>query len=78
MAAIELVKDKFSKAQYPLEDKVGIRVCMEARKNGLILRPIGNVIILMPPLSISSAILKKMAAIIAAAIETVTGNGFQQ
>ncbi len=78
MAAIELVKDKFSKAPYPLEDKVGIQVCMEARKNGLILRPIGNVIILIPPLSISSAILKKMAAIIAAAIETVTGNGFQQ
>ena len=36
---------------------------MEAGKNGLILRPIGNVIIFMPPLSISSAFLK-MAAIV--------------
>ena len=78
MAGIELVKDKSSKAPYPLEDKAGYRVCLEARNMGLILRPIGNVIILIPPLSISSAILKKMVAIIAAAIETVTGNGFQQ
>ena len=78
MAAIELVEDKSSKAPYPLEDKTGYRVCLEARNMGLILRPIGNVIILIPPLSISSAILKKMVAIIAAAIETVTGNGFQQ
>jgi adenosylmethionine-8-amino-7-oxononanoate aminotransferase len=78
MAGIELVEDKSSKAPYPLEDKTGYRVCLEARNMGLILRPIGNVIILIPPLSISSAILKKMAAIIAVAIETVTGNGFQQ
>ncbi len=36
-----------------LEDRVGVKVCQAARKYGVILRPLGNVIVLMPPLSIS-------------------------
>lgn len=72
MAGIELVEDKDLKRPYPLEHKVGIRVGMEARKMGLMLRPIGNVIILMPPLSISNRDLKKMASIITRAIDTIT------
>lgn len=73
IAAIELVKDKVKKTAYPLEEKMGIRVCLEARKHGLLLRPIGNVIILMPPLSISRVDLKKMTSIVTMAIENLTG-----
>jgi len=36
-----------------LEDRVGAKVCQQVRKYGVILRPLGNVIVLMPPLSIS-------------------------
>ncbi len=36
-----------------LEDRVGAQVCQALRKYGVILRPLGNVIVLMPPLSIS-------------------------
>ena len=36
-----------------LEDRVGARVCQHVRKYGVILRPLGNVIVLMPPLSIT-------------------------
>jgi len=53
MAGIELVRDKRSKAPYRWDEKVGIRVCQEARHRGVLLRPLGNVIVLMPPLSIS-------------------------
>ncbi len=35
------------------EDRVGTKVCQAVRKYGVILRPLGNVIVLMPPLSIS-------------------------
>src|SRR3990170_2912086 len=70
MAGIELVQNKTTKTQYPLEDKTGFRVCIKAKKMGLILRPIGNVIILMQPLSISPAVLKKMVSIITSAIDT--------
>ena len=36
-----------------LEDRVGPKVCQRVRKYGVILRPLGNVIVLMPPLSIT-------------------------
>ncbi len=72
MAGIEIVKNKRSKTPYSLEDRMGLRICLKARDMGLILRPIGNIIILMPPLSVSSVILIKMVSIIASAIETVT------
>ena len=35
------------------QDRVGVRVCQEVRKHGVILRPLGNVVVLMPPLVIS-------------------------
>ncbi len=53
MVGIELVKDKSTKEPFNWEDKVGWKVIEEARKSGIILRPLGNVIVLMPPLSIS-------------------------
>jgi adenosylmethionine-8-amino-7-oxononanoate aminotransferase len=53
MVGIELVKNEETKEPYPLRDKIAIKVINEARKNGVILRPLGNVIVLMPPLSIS-------------------------
>src|SRR4030066_1994126 len=63
MVGIELVKKKRAKKPYPLEDRIGFRVCLKARDMGLILRPIGNVIVIMPPLSISTAALKKIVSI---------------
>lgn len=72
MAGIELVKSKRSKTPYLWEEKIGIKVSKEARNNGLIIRPLGNVIVLMPPLSISEKELKKTADIVYEAIKKVT------
>ncbi|MCX5716516.1 MAG: adenosylmethionine--8-amino-7-oxononanoate transaminase [Candidatus Omnitrophica bacterium] len=52
MAGIELVRNKLRKTPYEWEEKIGIRVIQDIRKQGVILRPLGNVIVLMPPLSI--------------------------
>jgi len=41
-----------------VKDRVGQTVALEARRRGVILRPLGNVVVLMPPLSISRAQLK--------------------
>jgi adenosylmethionine-8-amino-7-oxononanoate transaminase len=60
MVGIELVRDRGSKSPFPWEEKVGIRVCQEARKSGVLLRPLGNVIVLMPPLSITRRELKRL------------------
>jgi adenosylmethionine-8-amino-7-oxononanoate aminotransferase len=53
MVGIELVKDKKSKEEFPYGERVGHRVCLAARRRELLLRPLGNVLVLMPPLSIS-------------------------
>jgi len=74
MVGIELVQDRLTKKPYPLENKIGIRVIMECRKNGLIIRPLGNVIVLMPPLSISTRELKRMTRIVFKAIQHVTSS----
>jgi adenosylmethionine---8-amino-7-oxononanoate aminotransferase len=53
MVGVELVKDRRTKEEYPYVDRVGHRVCRAMRKRGVILRPLGNVVVLMPPLSLT-------------------------
>jgi adenosylmethionine-8-amino-7-oxononanoate aminotransferase len=52
IAGIELVADKATKEPFPWSHQVGARVCRDARSSGLLLRPLGDVIVIMPPLSI--------------------------
>jgi adenosylmethionine-8-amino-7-oxononanoate aminotransferase len=60
MVGIELVKDKETRKPFPLKEKMGWRVCYKAREKGLLIRPLGNVVVLMPPLSISLQELKRL------------------
>lgn len=53
MAGIELVKDKTSKEPYPWSEQRGIRACRHALEHGVWLRPLGNVVVILPPLAIS-------------------------
>ncbi|MBN1869136.1 MAG: adenosylmethionine--8-amino-7-oxononanoate transaminase [Candidatus Omnitrophica bacterium] len=73
MAGIELVKDRGTKEPYPWEEKIGVRVCQETKKRGVILRPLGNVIVLMPPLSMAVKELDKLCDATYWAVEKVTG-----
>lgn len=73
MAGIELVKNKRTKEAYPWQQKTGIRVCQALRERGILLRPLGNVVVLLPPLSITPEQLKFLCRETAAAIEQVTG-----
>lgn len=72
IGGIELVRDKESREPYPWEERIGVRVCMEARRHGLFLRPLGNVIVVFPPLSISNAEMKLLMAGIEASIRSIT------
>jgi adenosylmethionine-8-amino-7-oxononanoate aminotransferase len=71
MVGIELVRDKATKAPYPLSAKAGHHVAAIARSKGLIFRPIGNVLVLIPPLSTTAEELKKMVEILKESIETL-------
>ena len=70
MVGIELVRDKKTKEPYPLGAGVGHRVASTARAKGLIIRPIGNVLVLIPPLSSSQAELRRMVDVLKDSIET--------
>jgi adenosylmethionine-8-amino-7-oxononanoate aminotransferase len=72
MAGVELVKSRRSKEPYPLESRIGHRVAAAARMRGLIIRPIGNVLVLMPPLSTSLVELRKMVEVLRLSIEAAT------
>ena len=72
MVGIELVRDRASKAEYDYGLRVGHQVCQEARPMGAILRPLGNVVVLMPPLAMTVEELTRLAAIAVAGIERVT------
>jgi adenosylmethionine---8-amino-7-oxononanoate aminotransferase len=49
--------------------RLGHRVTLEARKRGAIVRPLGDVVVLMPPLSIAESELQRLVEITAEAIE---------
>jgi len=53
IAGIELVRDKQTKEPYPWTEKRGIRVCDYAQTEGVWLRPLGNVVVIMPPLAMT-------------------------
>ncbi len=52
IGAIELVRDKTTGEPFPWEQQRGIEVCDRARAEGVLLRPLGNVLVIMPPLAI--------------------------
>jgi adenosylmethionine-8-amino-7-oxononanoate aminotransferase len=54
---------------YPLQVRMGHRVTLEARVRGAIIRPLGDVVVLMPPLAISRADLRRLVSITAEAID---------
>ncbi len=72
MVGIELVRDRASKAEYDYGLRVGHQVCQAARPMGALLRPLGNVVVLMPPLAMTEAELGRLAGIAAAGIDQVT------
>jgi adenosylmethionine-8-amino-7-oxononanoate aminotransferase len=53
---------------------MGHRVILEARKRGVMIRPLGDVITLMPPLSMAESELAILLDIVYDSIQTVTGS----
>jgi adenosylmethionine---8-amino-7-oxononanoate aminotransferase len=72
MIGIELVEDKIQRKHYPPEKRVGHRVIQEARKRGVMIRPLGDVIILMPPLTLAQDELTTLLDVVHECIQVVT------
>ena len=65
MCGIELT------AHSPAE-RMGHRVALEARARGAIVRPLGDVMVMMPPLSIQADVLEELVEIVADSISAAT------
>lgn len=75
IGALEFVKDKSSKEQYPVTDKVGVQVMNAARKHGLITRALpGDGIAICPPLIITDAEVNEMFDRYKLAVDEVYAN----
>lgn len=71
MVGIEIVMDREGKESFPPEKKIGHRIVLEAGKQGLIIRPLGGVIVLMPPLSITMEEIDRICDITYQSVKTV-------
>jgi adenosylmethionine-8-amino-7-oxononanoate aminotransferase len=75
IAGIELVADRPTKAPYEGSEQVGARVCARARDLGLLIRPLGDVLVVMPPLAISLTQLDEMLDVMLECVRIVTEGG---
>jgi len=68
VVGIELVKDWRTRKSFDLRERAGIRVCEAMAKRGVLTRPIGNIIVLMPPYCTKREQLKQMVSALKEAI----------
>jgi adenosylmethionine-8-amino-7-oxononanoate transaminase len=72
MVGIELIQDKAGKIPFPLDRRTAHRICLAARKRGGLFRPLGDVLVLMPPLGISGEQIHEMVDILYMSLLEVT------
>jgi adenosylmethionine-8-amino-7-oxononanoate aminotransferase len=71
MVGIELVADRSTRKAFPVELRMGARVTQDIRKAGVILRPLGDVVVLMPPLSLTADEIRYLVSATAQSIQNV-------
>lgn len=69
MVGIEIAKNSSTNEAYPTDEFIGDQICMAARKQGVILRNLSDVIVLMPPLSITNEEIDMMLNALETSIE---------
>jgi adenosylmethionine-8-amino-7-oxononanoate aminotransferase len=74
IVAVELVRDKRTKEPFPWQERNGQRVCQFARSRGVLLRPLADVVVVMPPLAISLAEIDQIILAVEQGIEATTGH----
>jgi adenosylmethionine-8-amino-7-oxononanoate aminotransferase len=72
MVGIELVQDRASLAPFPPARRTGHRVTLAARKRGVILRPLGDVVVLMPAPAMPADLVQRLCAVAIESIDEAT------
>jgi adenosylmethionine-8-amino-7-oxononanoate aminotransferase len=73
MAGVELVKNWKTREPFPLRERAGLRVCEAMARRGVLTRPVGNVIVLMPPYCATPAQARRMVAALGESVEEILG-----
>jgi adenosylmethionine-8-amino-7-oxononanoate aminotransferase len=68
ITGIELVKNWQTRKPFALRERAGVRVCEAMARRGVLTRPIGNVIVLMPPYCTTKMQLQKMVSALAESV----------
>ncbi|MEO6182153.1 MAG: aminotransferase class III-fold pyridoxal phosphate-dependent enzyme, partial [Verrucomicrobiota bacterium] len=76
VAGIELVKNWRTREPFALGERAGIRVCEAMARRGVLTRPIGNVIAILPPYCTTAKQLAKMISALGESVEEILGNQF--
>jgi adenosylmethionine-8-amino-7-oxononanoate aminotransferase len=72
MVGIEVMKDPASRTPYAADLRTGHRIISEARSRGVIVRPLGDVVVLNPPLAISDEEMELLVRVTGESIAAVT------
>ena len=78
MAGVELVQNRQTREPYAWAEKRGYRVCDSARAEGVWLRPLGNVVVIMPPLAITLDELDRICLAVERGIDQATRAVFEK
>jgi len=71
MVGIELVKAKSTREPFDPALRIGAKICMDVRRHGVILRPLGDVVVMMPPLAMEENQLKRLVEAVASAVTEI-------
>jgi adenosylmethionine-8-amino-7-oxononanoate aminotransferase len=75
MVGIELVQDRDSRTPFPTERRLGHQVTLAARRRGVIIRPLGDVVVLMPAPAMPESLLERLCDATFAAIDEASAAG---
>ena len=72
IVAVELVRDKLTRAPYPWQERRGLTLYRHALARGVLLRPVGNVVYFMPPYVVTAGEIDLMVEVAAEGIGLAT------
>ncbi len=71
MAGVEIVRDRATREPFPSESRIGARICRLCRDQGVLLRPLGDTVVVMPPLAIDEDLLDRLGDVLYNAIKVI-------
>ena len=74
IVGVELVRDWHARGPFEVREQAGTRVCEAMARRGVFTRPIGNVVVLMPPYCTTASQVKQMVAVLGEAVQEVFGS----